>query len=70
MFRAGRTHIVWRQVREWCHKNPQKIAAIATPEGIYEIKFVPNGVEKRGVDLTLTEPSDSHSWVKDRFTKP
>lgn len=31
----------WISTRNWCLQNPQKLAAIVTPIGVFEIKFVP-----------------------------
>lgn len=37
----GKAWLAWLNTTEWCRNNPTKWAAIVTPHGIYEIKFIP-----------------------------
>lgn len=46
-------YINWFQTMQWCENNPEKLAAIITPKGIFEIKFKISTKEKynfEGID--------------------
>ena len=43
-----KTELIWLQVRLWCEQNPDKIAAIKTPDGSFFVTFQNNTLPKGG----------------------
>lgn len=39
-----KTYLIWTHTRNWCEQNPEKIAAIITPKGYFEITFKPRDI--------------------------
>jgi len=37
-----KSYLLWLHMRNWCEVNPNKVAAVVTPFGMFEIKFTPN----------------------------
>jgi len=34
-----KSYLLWLHMRNWCEVNPNKVAAVVTPFGMFEIKF-------------------------------
>jgi hypothetical protein len=52
---AGRSLVSWTRIKNWCLLHSNRMAAIYTPEGRYEIKFVPQGDQTEIPNASATE---------------
>ena len=59
-----KTYLAWLHTRNWCESNPEKIAAIITPYGRFEIKYIVN--QPRDIKLEVSE-INQFDWIKKKF---
>ena len=52
---AGKSLIAWMRVKFWCKENPEKLAAIYTDGGRFELRYIPNGNQKETPEASATE---------------
>lgn len=58
---TNKTYLTWTYTRGWCEKNPEKMAAIVTPKGIFEIVFRP--MEEKEISFKTEE----YGWINKFF---
>ena len=61
----NKSTIIWLNTRNWCEMNPDKTAAIVTPNGTFQIKFVKK-IEKND-NYTVHEFDESKNWIEKYF---
>lgn len=57
---TSKSYITWTQTRNWCMQNPDKLAAIVTPEGIFEVQFKLRKKSEYPVE-------EDHDWIRKQF---
>ena len=52
---SGRSLVAWMRIKTWCILNPKRLAVIYTPNGRYELKFIPEGDQNEIPEASATE---------------
>jgi hypothetical protein len=55
----------WLSVSVWCRRHPSKLAAVVSPDGVFEVKYIPKGEMKGAEDVQAHHLN--LDWVIKRF---